>query len=240
MIEGCAHGPKLSNDPCPDCERERLSSEGATHRLAAGLHELARVGRAKDEDTSASQVSDVQAVGDMGATIGRLARSFAAEWCRPDAPEHATPSLVDTLSTSMLAFHAVARGVEQRAELKSGAAETRAAMPQRWQILCPMPSHLMGTHDNCSWCDGSRFVSIYRAKDFPAVAEAAAPAAPQKDETGDHQAWLDERAQQIVKDFAHNSDGQNEHNIIEAMKDAASLALKSAASRPARVEPPTE
>jgi hypothetical protein len=46
--------------------------------------------------------------------VKRLARSFAAEWCRPDDPEQATEALVRTLQTAMLAFHAAARGVEER------------------------------------------------------------------------------------------------------------------------------
>ena len=37
----------------------------------------------------------------------KVARSFAQEWLRPNDPDHATPVLVDTLSTVMLAFVAV-------------------------------------------------------------------------------------------------------------------------------------
>lgn len=43
----------------------------------------------------------------------RLARSFASEWLRPDAPEQATPALVDTLSTVLLAYGACARQGEE-------------------------------------------------------------------------------------------------------------------------------
>lgn len=68
MIEGCSHGPKaLIPQPCADCERERLSSEGAAHAVAERLHELARVGGADDENASAAAVPHVPTVGDLGA-----------------------------------------------------------------------------------------------------------------------------------------------------------------------------
>ncbi len=40
--------------------------------------------------------------------VKRLARSFAQEWLRPNDPEHATPTMVDTLQVAMLAFFACA------------------------------------------------------------------------------------------------------------------------------------
>lgn len=60
---------------------------------------------------------------DLAETRKRMARSFAAEWLRPDAPDQATTALVDTLSTAMLSFYACARGVEERALLTPSAKE---------------------------------------------------------------------------------------------------------------------
>lgn len=40
--------------------------------------------------------------------VKKLARNFAAEWVRPSDPDHASPVLLDTLETMMLAFFACA------------------------------------------------------------------------------------------------------------------------------------
>lgn len=46
--------------------------------------------------------------------VRRLARGFAAEWLRPDNPDHATDALVTTLTTAMMAFYAAARSADER------------------------------------------------------------------------------------------------------------------------------
>ena len=59
----------------------------------------------------------------------KLARSFAQEWLRPNDPDAATPALVDTLSTAMLAFLACVNAsrdtlvdnfVERTVEIRGG------------------------------------------------------------------------------------------------------------------------
>ena len=40
--------------------------------------------------------------------VKKLARGFASEWLRPNDPDSATPAMVDTLQTAMMAFFACA------------------------------------------------------------------------------------------------------------------------------------
>jgi hypothetical protein len=95
MIEGCKHGPTdLVPQPCVDCERERLSSEGATHRFAERLSELAPVGGTDDQNAPASALPDVPTVGDLDPSPFRL-KDDAFNLGEPRYPKTLTP---DTLT----------------------------------------------------------------------------------------------------------------------------------------------
>lgn len=66
MIEGCKHGPTdLVPQPCIDCARESVSSEGATHAIAGRLRELAQMGGRETENPSPSALSNLQSLGDL-------------------------------------------------------------------------------------------------------------------------------------------------------------------------------
>jgi len=53
-----------------------------------------------------------------------MARNFASEWLRPDAPDHADTALLDTLSTAMVAFYAVTSQAVERRALASASASS--------------------------------------------------------------------------------------------------------------------
>lgn len=94
MTEGCKHGPTdLVPQPCVDCERERLSSEGATHRFAERLSELAPVGGADDKNAPASALPDVPTVGDLDTTPLRF-KADAFDIGDPQYPKTLTPYTV--------------------------------------------------------------------------------------------------------------------------------------------------
>lgn len=79
----------------PPRDAEMVSEENNTLRI-----------RVRELEDAAAAAGPVDASPER---VKALARSFAAEWLRPSDPEHATPAVVDTLQTAMLAFFAVAR-----------------------------------------------------------------------------------------------------------------------------------
>ena len=101
---------------------ESKRAQGVTTRLSESREELMVPYQQLSEAAKQLDRGTVQAVyaairasaaspsqeADIPARVKRLARGFAQEWLRPSDPDGATPALVDTLQTAMLAFFACA------------------------------------------------------------------------------------------------------------------------------------
>jgi hypothetical protein len=97
---------------------EHLFTVFAVYEDGANVKRVARAENCTEDDAhtfcGALERRDDMTVNHTKRSAVDLARSFAAEWLRPSDPDHATLARVDTLSTAMLAFHAVVRRVETR------------------------------------------------------------------------------------------------------------------------------
>ena len=76
--------------------------------------------------------------------VQKMARSFASEWLRPNDPDAATPTLVDTLSTTMMAFYAAT----------SDAISRRNAVMTAPQWSWPHPWTTTTDKNKCDICGG--------------------------------------------------------------------------------------
>jgi hypothetical protein len=96
-----------------------------------------------------------------------LARGFAAEWLRPDDPDAATPALLDTLQTAMLAFFACASRFKLDAPPAASPAVAQAPPCSGCGELMERVSY------RCGQC------GTFRESDADAVAQAPATDLPE-------------------------------------------------------------